>query len=97
MEFDYAPYGIIGLETALSLAVTELVDKKVLSWGELIMFFEMATAYEGELLGVNAYDQPGVESYKNYVYYKLKKPGMPEDIVKEIRKSRLKKRTRYII
>ena len=32
--------------------------------GELLYFFEMATAFEGELLGVNAYDQPGVESYK---------------------------------
>jgi len=37
VEFDSAPFGIIGLETALSLAVTELVDKKVLSWSELIM------------------------------------------------------------
>ena len=35
-EFDYAPFGMIGLETALSIAVTELVDKKVLNWPELI-------------------------------------------------------------
>jgi len=35
-EFDYAPFGMIGLETALSIAVTELVDKKVLNWLELI-------------------------------------------------------------
>lgn len=37
VEFDCAPFGIIGLETALSLSVMELVDKKVLSWHELIM------------------------------------------------------------
>ncbi|MDD5681090.1 MAG: dihydroorotase [Candidatus Omnitrophica bacterium] len=37
VEFDFAPFGIIGLETALSLAVMELVDKKVLSWNELIL------------------------------------------------------------
>ncbi|MBF0474440.1 MAG: glucose-6-phosphate isomerase [Deltaproteobacteria bacterium] len=32
--------------------------------GQLFFFFEMATAFEGELLNVNAYDQPGVEAYK---------------------------------
>ncbi|MDD5135711.1 MAG: dihydroorotase [Candidatus Omnitrophica bacterium] len=37
VEFDYAPFGIIGLETALSLGVTELIEKKVLSWNELIL------------------------------------------------------------
>lgn len=37
VEFDFAPFGIIGLETALSLAVMELVEKKVLSWSALIM------------------------------------------------------------
>jgi dihydroorotase len=36
VEFDFAPFGIIGLETALSLAVMELIDKKVISWPELI-------------------------------------------------------------
>ncbi|MFA5144240.1 MAG: dihydroorotase [Candidatus Omnitrophota bacterium] len=37
VEFDYAPFGITGLETMLSLAVTELVEKSVLSWSELIL------------------------------------------------------------
>lgn len=32
--------------------------------GQLFQFFEMATAIEGELLDVNAFDQPGVEHYK---------------------------------
>ena len=32
--------------------------------GQLIYFFEMATAYEGELLNVNAFNQPGVEESK---------------------------------
>ena len=36
VEFDNAPFGIIGLETALSLGVAELVDKKILSWDALI-------------------------------------------------------------
>jgi len=67
------------------------------SWGELIMFFEMATAYEGELLNVNAYDQPGVEGYKNYMYYKLGKPGLSKNIIEAIRKSALKKSKKYIV
>ncbi len=36
VEFDFAPFGIIGLETALSLAIMELVGKNILSWSELI-------------------------------------------------------------
>jgi dihydroorotase len=36
VEFDFAPFGIIGLETALSLSVMELVDKNIISWKELI-------------------------------------------------------------
>ncbi|HPB29488.1 MAG TPA: glucose-6-phosphate isomerase, partial [Acidobacteriota bacterium] len=32
--------------------------------GQLFLFFELATAFEGELLDVNAFDQPGVENYK---------------------------------
>ncbi len=36
VEFDFAPFGIIGLETALSLGIMELVEKGVLSWLELI-------------------------------------------------------------
>ena len=36
VEFDFAPFGIIGLETALSLSIMELVEKKILSWSELI-------------------------------------------------------------
>ncbi len=36
VEFDLAPFGIIGLETALSLAINELVDKKIIKWDELI-------------------------------------------------------------
>ncbi len=41
MEFDYAPFGMIGLETALSLAIQELVEEGYLTWSELIS--KMAT------------------------------------------------------
>lgn len=43
--------------------------------GQLMMLFELATAYAGELLGVNAYDQPGVEEGKNMTYALLGKKG----------------------
>ena len=36
VEFEYAPFGIIGLETALSLGITELVEEPILTWSELI-------------------------------------------------------------
>jgi len=36
VEFDFAPFGMIGLETALGLVVTNLIDKKILSWPQAI-------------------------------------------------------------
>ncbi len=66
-------------------------------WGGLIYFFEMATALEGELINVNAFDQPGVESYKNYLYYKLGKGGIPPEIINEIRDNPLKKDGKFIM
>ncbi|MCX5696422.1 MAG: glucose-6-phosphate isomerase [Candidatus Omnitrophica bacterium] len=66
-------------------------------WGGLILFFELACAYEGELLNVNAFNQPGVEGYKNYMYYKLKKQGLPKEVAQEIKKRPLSKNPRFII
>jgi len=66
-------------------------------WGALLFFFEMATAFEGELLNVNAFDQPGVEGYKNYMYYKLGKTGIAKQISGKIKRSQLKKREKFII
>ncbi|MBU4376781.1 MAG: dihydroorotase, partial [Candidatus Omnitrophica bacterium] len=51
VEFEFAPFGIIGLETALSLAIAELVDKKVLSWPELIL---KMSANPAKILGIDA-------------------------------------------
>ena len=67
------------------------------NWGALLFFFELATAFEGELLNVNAFDQPGVEGYKNYMYYKLGKPGISQDIADEIRNNPLVKNPKYIL
>jgi len=43
--------------------------------GQLIYIFEMQTAFAGELLNINAFDQPGVEEGKNATYALLGKPG----------------------
>ena len=45
------------------------------SLGSLIYFFEKACAISGYLLGVNPFDQPGVESYKKNMFALLGKPG----------------------
>ncbi len=54
--------------------------------GRLIYFFEKACAVSGYMLGVNPFDQPGVESYKKNMFALLGKPGY------EAQKSELEKR-----
>lgn len=43
--------------------------------GELIYFFEKACAVSGMILGVNPFNQPGVEEYKKNMFKLLEKPG----------------------
>lgn len=43
--------------------------------GKLIYFFEYAIGVSGYILGVNPFDQPGVELYKNNMFKMLEKPG----------------------
>ncbi len=54
--------------------------------GYLIYFFEKACAVSGYMLGVNPFDQPGVESYKKNMFALLGKPGF------EAAKAELEKR-----
>ena len=46
--------------------------------GRLIYFYEKACAISGYILGVNPFDQPGVESYKKNMFAMLGKPGYEE-------------------
>lgn len=55
------------------------------SIGELIYFFEISCALSGYVLGVNPFDQPGVEAYKKNMFALLGKPGF-ESETEEIRK-----------
>src|SRR5699024_6292070 len=45
------------------------------TFGYLVYFFEKACAMSGYLLGVNPFNQPGVESYKENMFALLGKPG----------------------
>ncbi|MFW6267912.1 MAG: glucose-6-phosphate isomerase [Marinilabiliaceae bacterium] len=47
--------------------------------GELLYFFEKACGISGYLLGVNPFDQPGVEAYKKNMFALLGKPGFEEE------------------
>ena len=54
------------------IEIDKLDEKSI---GELIYFFEKACAISGNILGVNPFDQPGVEKYKTNMFRLLKKPG----------------------
>ena len=47
--------------------------------GELFYFFEFACGVSGYLLGVNPFNQPGVESYKKNMFALLGKPGFEKE------------------
>lgn len=53
----------------------ELEDRSAYSVGYLIYFFEIACAISGYMLGVNPFNQPGVEEYKRNMFALLGKPG----------------------
>lgn len=58
-------------------------------FGQLVYFFEKACALSGYLLGVNPFDQPGVEAYKKNMFALLGKPGYERE--KQLLERRLKK------
>ncbi len=55
--------------------VLELDGRSAYDFGYLVYFFELSCGVSGYLLGVNPFDQPGVEGYKNNMYALLGKPG----------------------
>lgn len=58
--------------------VVELPDASAYQLGGLIYFFEKACGISGYMLGVNPFDQPGVEAYKANMYALLGKPGFEQ-------------------
>ncbi len=55
---------------------------KELYLGELIYFFEKACGISGYILGVNPFNQPGVEDYKRNMFALLEKPGYENETAK---------------
>jgi glucose-6-phosphate isomerase len=61
----------------------------------VLYFFEVATAFAGELLDINAFDQPGVEEGKNATYAMFDRPGYEEK--KKEFESKPSREEKYII
>ena len=55
--------------------VIEVEKMDEFNLGELVYFFEHACAISGAILGVNPFNQPGVEAYKKNMFKLLGKPG----------------------
>ncbi len=53
----------------------EIPDRSEHTFGYMVYFFELACAISGYTLGVNPFNQPGVEAYKKNMYALLGKPG----------------------
>ncbi len=69
--------------------LVELNELNEHTFGEMVYFFEKACAISGHLLGVNPFDQPGVEAYKKNMFALLGKPGFENE--KDILMKRLSK------
>lgn len=64
-----------GNAPSIILSIDEINERNI---GELIYFFEKACGISGYLLGVNPFNQPGVEEYKKNMFALLGKPGYEE-------------------
>lgn len=58
--------------------IVSIPELNAYTFGYLVYFFEKACAMSGYLLGVNPFDQPGVEAYKINMFALLGKPGFEE-------------------
>jgi len=63
----------------------EIPEISAFNIGKLFYFFEWAVGVSGYMLGVNPFNQPGVESYKRNMFALLGKPGFEEE-TKKLRK-----------
>ena len=79
-------------KTNLTITLPEVNEFTV---GELLYMFEVATGFAGELLNIDAFNQPGVEEGKNATYSMFGRPGY-EEKKKEL-DARPAKDTKYII
>lgn len=73
------------VEAKVPNIVIELDELNEFQIGKLMYFFMKACAMSGYILGVNPFDQPGVESYKRNMFALIGKPGF-EDLRKKLLK-----------
>lgn len=59
--------------------IVSIPESTAYSFGYLVYFFEKACAISGYLLGVDPFDQPGVEAYKKNMFALLGKPGFEKE------------------
>ena len=59
--------------------MVHIPEQNAFCLGQLFYFFEFACGVSGYLLGVNPFDQPGVESYKKNMFALLGKPGYEKE------------------
>ena len=76
-ECDSTAYSLTTLDRPnYTISLRNISEESI---GELIFFMEMMTAFMGEMLNINAYDQPGVELSKIYTKACLKVKGYEEE------------------
>lgn len=75
--------------------IVNIPELNAYTFGYLVYFFEKACAMSGYLLGVNPFDQPGVEAYKVNMFALLGKPGFEEkkQNLKNVSKNRYQRLT----
>ncbi|MBC8080030.1 MAG: glucose-6-phosphate isomerase [Gorillibacterium sp.] len=59
--------------------IVTIPDTSAYTFGYMVYFFEKACGISGYLLGVNPFDQPGVEAYKKNMFALLGKPGFEKE------------------
>lgn len=81
MELDYINHkayeatAMAHYEGGVPNSTVYIPEKNAFYLGKLFYFFEMAVAVSGYLFGVNPFDQPGVDAYKNNMFKLLGKPA----------------------
>ncbi|MBR1736696.1 MAG: glucose-6-phosphate isomerase, partial [Firmicutes bacterium] len=74
----YAGTFLAHVDGGVPTMVVEIDKADAYNFGYIVYFFEKALAISGYLLGVNPFDQPGVEAYKKNMFALLGKPGYEE-------------------
>lgn len=70
--------------------VLEIPDRSAYSFGYLVYFFELACGVSGYTLGVNPFNQPGVEAYKSNMFALLGKPDPSLDALRTLLEQQMK-------